>query len=320
MSSSLHTILVTGATGFLGLHLCQHLLDQGYRVKAVGRQPVYPLTHENLSYHPIENIDGKTDWQDLLDDVAVIVHLAARVHHMKDRKMKALSAYQEVNVRGTQQLVRQAVKGNVKRFIYVSSIKVNGEQTFEMPFRAEDHPQPQDAYSLSKLQGEQILKEEARRQGMEWVIIRPPLIYGPKVKGNFQQLIALAKTPYPLPFRLLKNQRSLVSVFNLVSFIECCLHHQNAHREIFLVSDNQDLSTSQLLLALRKALGRGGRLFPFPLFVLKLFGLLTGKRRQVGRITESLQVNIEKSTRLLNWLPPVTVEEALKMTVAESLK
>lgn len=310
------TVLVTGATGFLGLHLCQHLLAQGYRVKAVGRQAAYPISDIHLSYHQIENIDGRTVWQGLLDDVTVVVHLAARVHHMNDHKMKALSAYQEVNVRGTQQLVRQAVKGNVARFIYVSSIKVNGEQTFEMPFRAEEQPQPQDAYSLSKLQGEQILQEEARRQGMEWVIIRSPLIYGPNVKGNFQQLITLAKTSYPLPFRSIKNQRSLVSVFNLVSFIECCLSHQNAHREVFLVSDNHDLSTPQLLRALRKALGKGSRLFPFPLFVLKLLGLLTGKRRQVARMTESLQVNIEKSIRLLNWQPPYTVEEALKMTVA----
>lgn len=315
MPDSPSIILVTGAAGFLGLHLCQHLLAQGHVVKAVGRQASFPISDSNLTYHQIENIDGKTVWTGLLNDVSVVVHLAARVHHMNDHKMKALSAYQEVNVRGTQQLVREAVKGKVSRFIYISTIKVNGEKTFEMPFRADDQPQPQDAYSLSKLQGEQILQEEAKRQGMEWVIIRPPLIYGPKVKGNFQQLISLAKTSFPLPLRSIKNRRSMVSVYNLVSFIECCLYHPNAHREIFLVSDNEDLSTPQLLRSLRKVMGKRSGLFPFPIFILKLMGLLTGKRRQVERVTESLQVNIEKSTRLLHWQPRFTVEESLKATI-----
>jgi nucleoside-diphosphate-sugar epimerase len=317
MPNSHLTVLVTGANGFLGLPLCQHLLNQGYHVKAIGRQATYPITHSDLSYHQIESIDGKTDWGRLLKDVSVVVHLAARVHHMHDHKMKALSAYQEINVRGTQQLVRQAIKENVARFIYVSTIKVNGERTFEMPFRAEGQPQPQDAYSLSKLQGEQILQEEARRSGMEWVIIRPPLIYGPHVKGNFKQLIQLAKTAYPLPFRSIKNQRSFVSVFNLMSFIECCLSHPNAHREVFLVSDNQDLSTPQLMQLLRKTLGKRSHLFPFPLFILKLLGLLTGKQRQVERITESLQVNIEKSTRLLSWKPPYTVEKSMQAMLGD---
>ncbi len=318
MQNSPLTILVTGATGFLGLHLCQHLLTQGYRVKAVGRAATYPISDAHLTYQQIENIDANTSWQGVLQGVSVVVHLAARVHHMNDHKMKALSAYREINVRGTQQLVRQAVKEHVARFIYVSTIKVNGEKTFEMPFRADDQPHPQDAYSLSKLQGEQILQEEARRQGMEWVIIRPPLIYGPNVKGNFQQLIALAKKPYPLPFRSIKNQRSFVSVFNLVSFIECCLSHPNAHREIFLVSDNHDLSTPQLLCALRKVMGKGSRLFVFPIFVLKLLGLVSGKLNQVERITESLQVNIEKSMRLLNWQPPLTLEASLKASLEEN--
>jgi len=309
------TVLVTGANGFVGLHLCQHLLATGYHVRAVGRSAAFEITDANLTYHQVDHIDGKTSWRDLLDGVGVVVHLAARVHQMNDRKMKALSAYQEVNVRGTQQLVRQAVKANVARFIYISTIKVNGEKTFEMPFRADDQPQPQDAYSLSKLQGEQILQEEARRQGMEWVIIRPPLIYGPNVKGNFKQLITLAKSIFPLPLRSIKNKRSMVSVFNLVSFIECCLSNLNAHREIFLVSDNEDLSTPGLIKALRKALGKRSGLFPFPLFVLRLLGLLTGKHRQVERITDSLQVNIEKSMRLLNWQPPYKVADALKMTV-----
>lgn len=316
MSNSPLTVLVTGASGFLGMHLCQHLLATGYRVRAVGRQATFPITHEELTYHQIESIDGKTSWQGLLEDVGVVVHLAARVHQMNDRKMKALSAYQEVNVRGTQQLVRHAVKANVARFIFISTIKVNGEKTFEMPFRADDQPQPQDAYSLSKLQGEQILQEEARRQGMEWVIIRPPLIYGPNVKGNFQQLIALARTAIPLPLRSIKNKRSMVSVFNLVSFIECCLVNPNAHREVFLVSDNEDLSTPGLIKALRNTLGKRSGLFPFPLFVLKLLGLLTGKHRQVERLTESLQVNIEKSMRLLKWQPPYSVQDSLKITLS----
>ncbi|MBS0286863.1 MAG: SDR family oxidoreductase [Proteobacteria bacterium] len=317
MSSEPLNILVTGATGFVGVHLCQQLLSSGYKVTAVGRKKSFMLSHERLHYFSVNSIDGNTDWHDILKGVDVVVHLAARVHQMKDKGLSLLAQYQEVNVKGTQQLAKAAIKEQVKRFIYLSTIKVIGEKTIEMPLRAEDQPRPSDAYSLSKLQGEQILQEEARRSGMEWVIIRPPLVYGPGVKGNFNRLLQLAKTMLPLPLGALNNRRSLVSVYNLCSFIECAITHPNAHREVFLVSDNQDLSTSQLVRLLRKNLGKRSVLLPIPSFILKAVAFVFGKRKEVGRMVDSLQVNIEKSMRLLSWRPPLTVEASIHALLSQ---
>ncbi len=311
MSINLPLVLVTGATGFVGKHLCQHLLAQGYQVRALGRRKKFDLSHENLRYYCVETIDEKTNWQEIMQGVDVVVHAAARVHQLKESGMASLTLYQEANVKSTQILSRAAVKSDVKRFVYISTIKVLAEKTIETPLRAEDQPRPMDAYSLSKLQAEQILQEEARRSGMEWVIIRPPLVYGPGVKGNFARLISLAKSPIPLPLRSLTNRRSFVSIYNLCSFITCTLSHPNAHREVFLVSDNKDLSTAELVRTLRKQLGRKSGLFPFPKSLLKLFACLLGKRKEVARLADSLQVNIEKSMRLLNWQPPFTVEASI---------
>jgi nucleoside-diphosphate-sugar epimerase len=310
MSNNHPRVLITGATGFVGHQLCQHLLTQGYFVHAVGRNEQFDIVHPNLRYFCIESIEGE-DWQEMLIGVEVVVHLAARVHHLKERGMQALEQYQQTNVKGTQQLAHAAMKNNVKRFVYISTIKVIGEKTIEMPLRAEDQPRPQDAYSLSKLQAEQILQEVAKRSGMEWVIVRPPLVYGPGVKGNFGRLVRLAKSWLPLPLAGIGNRRSLVSVYNLCSFIECCIIHPNAHREVFLVSDNQDLSTSQLVKLLRRRLGKRSGLFYFPISILKLIGFLIGKRSEVSRVVDSLHLNIEKSIRLLNWQPPYTVEESI---------
>lgn len=316
MLSNRMRVLMTGATGFVGKHLCEYLLTQGTRIRAIGRKAEPDFSHENYEYHQIECIDGETNWDNLLNDIDVVIHLAARVHHKKDKGMKSLALYQETNLKGTQQLAKAAVKADVKRFIYLSTIKVNGEKTIGMPYRAENQPQPKDAYSLSKLQGEQILQEESRRSGMEWVIIRPPLIYGPGVKGNFAQLIEVARTRFPLPFMSVKNRRSFVSIYNLCSFIHQTLSHPNAHGEVFLVSDNHDLSTSGLIKVLRRAQGRRAWLFPFPVSFLKLIAFLTGKRRKLDRLIDSLQVNIEKSERLLNWTAPYSVEEAMKVLYA----
>lgn len=305
-------VLITGATGFVGKHLCDYLLSQGIRIRAIGRKREPDFLHENYEYHQITDINGETNWGSLLSGIDVVIHLAARVHQEKDKGMKALALYQEINVKGTEQLASAAVKADVKRFIYISSIKVNGEKTIGMPYRAENQPHPKDAYSLSKLQGEQILQEVSRRSGMEWVIIRPPLVYGPGVKGNFGRLINLARTRFPLPFASVKNHRSLVSVYNLCSFIQCTLSHPNAAGEVFLVSDNNDLSTPGLVKALRRAQQRISWLYPFPKTILKLLAFITGKSAQLDRLIDSLQVNIEKSQRLLNWSPPYSVEESMK--------
>lgn len=312
MLSNRPKVLITGATGFVGKQLCQYFLTKGLSVKGVGRKLHAEISHPHFEYYWIESIDDTTQWGTLLDDVDVVVHLAARVHQRQDKGMRALTEYQRVNVKGTQQLARAAVKSDVRRFIYISSIKVNGEKTVDMSFRAEDQPQPQNAYSLSKLQAEQILQEESRRSGMEWVIIRPPLIYGPNVKGNFRCLLKLAKMCLPLPFASVNNRRSLVSIYNLCNFIECCLTHPHATGEVFLVSDNEDLSTARLIKFIRQAYGKRAWLFPVPLILLKLLGYITGQSRQWDRLLSSLQVNIEKSQRLLNWQPIIKTEDAIK--------
>lgn len=314
---SSYKVLVTGATGFVGQHLCRYLLENGFSVKAVGRKPSIDINHSRLTYYSVPTINGSTDWSDMLQGVHFVVHLAARVHQLKDKGMQALKAYQETNVRGTQQLASAAIKHDVKRFIYVSTIKVLGEKTIEMPLRAEEQPRAMDAYSLSKLKAELIVQEKSRRSGMEWVIVRPPLVYGPGVKGNFARIFKLAKSRLPLPFAGLNNRRSLVSVYNLVSFITCCLTHPNANREVFLVSDNQDLSTGELVRILRRLQGRWSLLFPFPKNFLRTLGFCLGARNQVARLVDSLQLNMEKSMRLLNWAPPFSVTDTLKLMLEE---
>jgi nucleoside-diphosphate-sugar epimerase len=189
---------------------------------------------------------------------------------------------------------------------------VIAEKSMSYPLRAQEQPRPLDAYGLSKLQAERILQEEARRSSMEWVIIRPPLIYGAFVKGNFRRLMQLARLPLPLPLASINNKRSLLSIDNLNSFIATCLYHPNAHGQVFLVSDNQDVSTPKLLALLRQQLGKKPYLIPFPLSVIKLMAWLCGRSAEINRLTESLQVNIEQSMRLLQWQPPYTLEESLQ--------
>jgi len=317
MSNKNTTILVTGATGFVGQHLCRYLLTKGYSIKAVGRKPSLEIMHPNLTYIRVEGLHEQTDWATLFQGVGIVVHLAGRAHQSKEQGMQHLALYQQENVKTTQWLAKAAIQYDVKRFIYLSTIKVIGEKTVNIALRAEDQPRPQDPYSVSKLQAEQILQEESRRSGMEWVIIRPPLIYGSLVKGNFRKLLKLAKTKFPLPFGATSHRRSFVSITNLCSFIECCMTHPYAQREVFLVSDNHDLTCGELIGFLRKAMHRKTRIFPMPLSVLKLLGLLAGKRNEVNKMTDALQINIEKSTRLLGWQVPYSVEDSFKALFEE---
>jgi len=276
-------VFITGATGFVGRALCQYLSAKNYGVRAVGR--------EMLSVE-----------DPLLEGVDIIVHLAGRVHHREDKGMQALPAYQQANVEGTRHWVEIAKERKIKRLIYISTIKVNGERTTSVPFYASDLPHPQDAYSLSKWQAEKVVQDTCHP--VEWVIIRPPLVYGQGVKGNFKRLLQLAQLPLPLPFKSIKNSRSFVSIDNLCHFIEVCLEHPQARNEIFLVSDNNDLSTPDLIQLLWQQLDKRGKLFSFPVSLLKTSGL--------ARLVDSLQVNIEKTRDLLAWDPPFSVAHAFR--------
>ena len=313
-------ILLTGATGFVGSAVTKEVLDNlGHELVAVSRQPL------SGSYAPAKNfviktIDAGSDWLLALDGIDVVIHLAARVHVMQDSASNPLEAFRKVNTEGTLNLARQAAVAGVKRFIFISSIKVNGEFTKDgEPFTAMDAPAPQDPYGVSKLEAEQGLLALAQETGMEVVIIRPPLVYGPGVKANFLKMMAGLNKGVPLPFGAVHNKRSLVALDNLVDLILTCIDHPAAANEIFLVSDDDDLSTPELLQRMAESLGRSARLIPIPEGVLKFSAICLGKRDVAGRLLGSLQLDITKTKALLNWAPPVSMNKAFKKTAEDFL-
>jgi UDP-glucose 4-epimerase len=280
-------------------------------VRGITRASGYlPISVEKFA---VDGIDGNTDWQDVLTGCEVVVHLAARVHVMAYTSANPLEAFRRVNVQGTLNLARQAAATGVRRFVFVSSIKVNGEATQPgCPFTADDAPAPLDAYGVSKMEAEQGLREIARQTGMEVVIIRPPLVYGPGVKANFAAMIRWLQRGVPLPLGAIHNQRSLVALDNLVDLMVTCLTHPAATNQTFLVSDGEDVSTTELLRRMGQALGRPARLVPVPASILKLAAALVGKRDVAQRLCGSLQVDIEKTRKLLGWTPPLTLDQGLR--------
>lgn len=308
------TVLITGANGFVGRCLCQQLFDIGVHVCSVSRGK---FQEPSTSSFTIDGIDANTDWGDAFNGVDVVVHCAARVHVMNDSSAAPLAEFREVNTYGTLNLARQAAEAGVKRFIFLSSIKVNGEYTTEQPFASGDTNVPLDPYGLSKYEAEQGLLKIGQETGLEVVIIRPPLVYGPGVKANFLSLLRWVHKGVPLPLGMINNKRSFVALDNLVDLICVCIDHPNAKGQIFLVSDDDDLSTTELLQGMAKALGRPSRLIPVPMFVLNSGARLLGKADIAQRLFASLQVDISKTKELLDWTPPITVEQGLKK-VAEA--
>jgi UDP-glucose 4-epimerase len=263
----------------------------------------------------IETIDNTTDWTTALHGVNVVVHLAARVHVMNDHSVDPLSEFRKVNVEGSLNLAKQAAQAGVQRFVFISSIKVNGESTeLGQPFHADDEPQPMDAYGISKREAEDALRQLARDTGIEVVIIRPPLVYGAGVKANFRSMMRWLDKGVPLPLGAIHNQRSLVALANLVDLIITCISHPAAANQTFLVSDGEDLSTSDLLRRMANALGKPARLLPVPAWLLQVGATLLGKRAVAQRLCGSLQLDISKTCQLLNWTPPVSVTDALQKT------
>ena len=304
-------ILLTGASGFIGQRVA-HVIQQydQYTLTCAFRRPVESLGFAVLQ---VGGLAVDTDWSDALAGQRVVIHTAARAHIMKDEVADPLAEYRHVNVAGTLNLARQAADAGVKRFIFISSIKVNGEQTpLCKPFTAEDTPVPEDAYGLSKLEAEQGLQTLATETGMEVVVIRPPLVYGPNVKGNFASMIKLVEKGLPLPLGAIHNQRSLVALDNLVDLIITCIDHPAAANQIFLAGDGQDVSTTELLHGVAKAMGKPSRLIPVPAKLLMLGATLLGKKAVADRLLGSLQVDITKARELLGWEPPISVEEGLR--------
>jgi len=299
--------LVTGANGFVGQSLCEALFKKNWQVAPVSRSQSATETVV------IGAIDGATNWTVALDQCEAVVHLAARVHVMHDTVSDPLTAFRAVNVDGTLNLARQAAAAGVKRFVFISSVKVNGESTQTGKAFTESHaPNPQDAYGQSKHEAEQGLRQIALQTGMEVVIIRPPLVYGPGVKANFAALMRAVQKGWPLPLGAVHNQRSLVALDNLVDLIVTCITHHQAANQTFLVSDGQDLSTTDLVRGMARAADVPARLLPVPVWALQAAGSLLGKGDAVQRLCGNLQVDISKARSLLGWVPPVSVDEGLR--------
>ena len=313
-------ILVTGATGFVGSALVSRLAHEGIETRASVRRDNTSMPN---GVHTVQvgDLTADADWSRALAGVGVIVHAAARVHVMDDTATNPLDEFRRINVQGTLNLARQAAAAGVRRFVFISSIKVNGEATkLGVPFSADDIPAPLDPYGVSKMEAEQGLRAMAAQTGMEVVIIRPPLVYGPCVKANFAALMRAVKRGWPLPLGAVHNQRSLVALDNLVDFIVTCITHPEAANQTFLVSDGQDLSTSGLVHGLARAAGVTARLVSMPVWVLQTGASLLGKGDAVQRLCGNLQLDISKAHRILGWVPRVSVEEGLRQAVAGMLK
>lgn len=259
-----------------------------------------------------------TDWSVSLSGIDTVIHCAARVHVMQETSADPLALFRQMNVDATINLARQAAQAGVRQFIFISSVKVNGEQTVPgQPFTEDSLPQPEDAYGISKHEAELALLELGCNTGMAITIIRPPLVYGAGVRANFLSMLQSVKRGLPLPLGSINNKRSFVFLDNLVSLVLCCLNNPKAYNQLFLVSDGNDLSTTELLRACATALGVPSRLMPFPSSLLSLLATLTGKKSVADRLCQSLQVDIGKTKRVLNWTPPYTVAQGLLATVTD---
>jgi nucleoside-diphosphate-sugar epimerase len=276
------------------------------------------IARETTKHVAIGCVPSDADGVTVLRQTRVLVHLAARVHVMHDTAANPLEAFREVNVRGTLNLAQQAAEAGVKRFIFVSSVKVNGESTRPgRSFSETDTPNPQDAYGVSKHEAEQGLRQIAAATGMELVIIRPPLVYGPGVKANFANLMRAIQRRWPLPLGDIHNQRSLVALDNLVDFIITCIAHPKAANHTFLISDGQDVSTTELVRGLARAAAVSTRLLPVPVWVLEMAGRLVGKGEAVQRVCGNFQIDSSKARNILGWKPKISVQEGLRKAVVE---
>ncbi|MDH4554970.1 SDR family oxidoreductase [Pseudomonas sp. BN417] len=308
-------ILITGVSGFVGRAVHDELASRGLAELVVAVRGSSSGLGASSTVVRIPGIDGCTDWRVALAGVEVVIHSAARVHVMNDKSADPLAEFRKVNVEGTLNLARQAASQGVRRFIFISSIKVNGESTPpDSPYSADAVPAPLDPYGVSKLEAEVGLRALANETGLEVVILRPTLVYGPGVKANFLNMMRWIYRGVPLPFGSIHNKRSFVALDNLVDLIVTCVKHPSAANETFLVSDGEDLSTSELLRRMGVALRRPARLLAIPSWLLERAASFIGRRDISQRLCGSLQVDINKNSELLGWTPPVSVDQALRKT------
>jgi len=282
-------ILITGQNGFIGKALFALLQQQGHNVLGTVRNKQQAGGNKDIV--AVGDIGPETDWNIPLKDIEIVIHLANRAHVLNDNVADPLEIFRSINVAGTLQLAKQAVESDVKRFIFVSSIKVNGEKTDSYPFKVSDKPNPQDPYAISKLEAETVLRKISTQSSMEFVIIRPPLVYGEGVKGNFERLTHLIESGMPLPLASLTNKRSLISLENLVQLLAKCTFYPAVANQVLLVSDGSDISTPQLIKKIAHSINKPARLFRFPPGLLKLVGSLIGQSNITRRLSENLQID-----------------------------
>ena len=308
-------ILVTGANGFVGTASCRRLQSEGCEVVAALRRSDRSFPVDGIRCLNVGHIDGQTDWTEAVDSIDIVVHLAARAHVVKDTQDKQIDAYRQVNVEGTRNLAESAERAGVKRLVFLSSVKVNGEGT-DFAYTEMDPPSPNDPYGISKMEAEQALHAIADRSEMEIVILRPPLVYGPGVKANFLALMHLVARRIPLPLGSVNNSRSLIYLENLVDCISQCVGHPAAAGQTYLVSDDYDFSTPELIRSLASAMNKTAFLFPFPLGILQTMAKLMGKSGAAQRLLNSLTIDISKIKRELAWAPPISVTTGMLATAS----
>jgi len=310
----LNSVLITGAGGFIGNALCAKILAEGWQVRGTFRSEsgVNRLAG-GVDAVSIGSIDSDTKWNDALAGIDTVVHLAARVHVMDDSSSDPLTEYRKVNVEGTKCLAIAAAKAGIKRFVYISSVKVNGKGK-AAAYTEDDEEAPVDPYGVSKWEAEQELHKISDTTGIEVVILRPPLVYGPGVKANFLQLFKIVERGIPLPLSNIKNRRSFIYLGNLIDAIITCMTNPNAAGKTYLVSDGEDVSTPELIRRIGAASGRRALLLPFPVWIMRMAGRITGKYDEVERLVGSLTVDISKICKELEWKPPYAMEHGLRET------
>ena len=309
-------ILVTGATGFVGNALVPELVKAGHRVCAAVWSDLGGRLPDGVEAIEIGDIGPETNWEAALGGIEGIIHLAARAHVMNETSSDPLETYRRINVDGTRRLAEAAGKAGVRRLVFLSSIKVNGERTKGCPFNEGFVPMPEDAYGTTKWEAEQALANEANRFGMETVILRSPLVYGPGVKGNFLRLLGICEKGLPLPLSAIRNARSFIYLENLASALRLSLDHEAAVGEVFLVADGEGISTPDLIRRIAEALGKPARLFPVPESLLRAAAGVLGKSGMTDRLIESLAIDDRKIRQILAWQPPFSMVEGLRETVA----
>lgn len=300
-------VLITGGNGFVGTTLITHLIKKScFQVIALIRTSKF--MHQTVEQIIADNIFEA----ELPENIDVVIHLAGRAHVLNEISKNPIDEFRKVNVEGAMQLARQALEKKVKRFIFMSSIGVNGATTGSVPFSENSQPKPHADYALSKYEAEQALIQLFQGTSTELVIIRPPLVYAAHAPGNFAKLLKLTATHLPLPFAHINNKRSFIALDNLVDFIECCITHPKAANELFLIADSQAISTEQLVKSIKLGMQKPARLFYIPKTMAKLGAMLVGKQKLYEQLYESLEIDSSKAFHLLGWTPPSGIDQALR--------